>query len=662
MFTKLRPYRVEDVVESSFLSSDSKKNQEFCVEDLVRSGLDPDDMMVAAPENLKLPSFALAGYHIPYWDLDGRVITRAGSNYNTMWRTRYKLPEFSKDARYLQPTKERLASFGLPSFLPYLLPYPKEYDDEPFFYIVEGEKKTASVIRHFQVPALGICGCKMWGNPSGTGGIHPWIVEYLKSHRAAKIRIIPDADVLRYDMCQTYGTFADALTRAGYEVELLHPTDKIDDIIVRLREGDKFRRDYLEGVERIKSSELVQTPASLAKHFNLAFRASDKGVITVHQHTSNVMKLMEEHHAFPKFWRNLDTNRVMVGEELATPDLTEMEIANHFQHNFGFDKVNSRIVYQCIQAISKKNQRSPFLDTIKGLTWDGTARLGSWLQRLWGVEDSDYVREVGIKWLVSSCARMDKPGSKVDWMLIVIGPQGTGKTSLPGLIYKGNSLTLYGEQNDKDLHMLLHSALVVGFDELDSFNRKEASTLKAMITRNEDAFRPPYGASVEVFPRRFTLYGCGNRHEFLQHDPSGYRRYAVIGVHQLLDFKGLETERSQLWAEAWHRYQHDGLNWWEIGEASREAEGYVVPNLLEEQIGNWIIMQIRSKQSTMVKDGVLQFTMSQLLAGIGENNSKNAGLTREVAAILRGMGAEQKMARVGRITARLYSLPITSQP
>jgi predicted P-loop ATPase len=152
---------------------------------------------------------------------------------------------------------------------------------------------------------------------------------------------------------------------------------------------------------------------------------------------------------------------------------------------------------------------------------------------------------------------MDKPGSKVDWMFIVVGPQGTGKTSMPGILFPGNYQPLFGDHSDKDLSMILHSHLCIGFDELDSFGRREASTLKAMITVTQDAFRPPYGTTIETHKRRFVLYGCGNRYEFLQHDPSGYRRYAVVEISRILDFRGLEAVRGQLWSEAWSRYNAD---------------------------------------------------------------------------------------------------------
>lgn len=653
-------FKVGQVVESEFITVKSTENKKFAEEDLAKSGLSMEDMGVEAPAMLRLPEKATAGYVIPYFNLDGMPITDEKGNL-LMYRTRLKYAEFSKENRYTQPSGEQLSRYGLPTVLPYLHPLSFTLESDHVI-CAEGEKKTGSILKFLGIPAFGIGGCQMWRHPDGSGRVHPWISGFLNKRGISKITIVPDGDVFRYDICNAYGTFARALENEGYGVSICNVPGKIDDLLVEWQAEARERFDLLG---RININDLVQSPNSLIKKYGLAFRVDSKDRPVVHQHTSNVMKLMEEHNAFPRIWRNLDNNRVMVGEEPAQPDYTEMRIANYFQHNLGFDKITHKLVYSCIQALSKQNARSPMLDYIRAQTWDGVGRLENWMADLWGVQLSPYVREVSAKWLISACARMDKPGTKIDWMLIVVGPQKTGKTSMPGLLYKGNNLTLYGDHNDKDLHMLLHSSLCVGFDELDSFGKKESSNLKAMITRNEDAFRPPYGASVEIFPRRFTLYGCGNRHEFLQSDPSGYRRYAVVEVKTLLDFARLEQNRDQLWAEAWYRYQQGKDKYWEVENASEEAEKYTIPNVLEGQIQGWIEAQKMNKSATNVKDGVLYFNMQILLSGIGmENSYMNPFVSRDVAAILRKLGAVQENKRKspapGVPSGRYYAIPIDS--
>lgn len=640
------------VVETQFFQSTSRANEEFAISDLSRSGLTMDDLEAYTHPMLPLKEGAQAGYVIPYYGLTGRPLVD-DKGFILMHRTRMKYPEFSKEQRYTQPSAEQLAKYGLPSYVPYIHPLTLKLEGDTLV-CCEGEKKTVSVLKYLRMPAFGIGGCQMWRDPSGRGGVHPWITGLAESRGIKKILIVPDADLFRYDICGAYGTFAHALRNAGYSVTIINPPGKIDDLITT---WGTSAADSFKDIPAVSLEELVQSPASLAKRFNLAIKQDSKGGVTVLQHTANIMKLMEEYEAFPKIWRDLDTNRVMVGEDMAQPELTEMIIANHFQHNLGFDKVTHKIINSCVQAMARKNSRSPFLEYIKSLEWDGTERLDTWMIRCWGTEDTPLIREVSSKWLISSVARMEKPGTKVDWILIVIGPQGTGKTTMPSIFYKGLNRTLYGDHDHKDLHMLLHSGLCVGFDELDSFGKKESSNLKAMITTNEDAFRPPYGASVEIFPRRFTLYGCGNRYEFLQHDPSGYRRYPVVEVTRLLDFRALELERDQLWAEAYHRYQTAGIRFWEVEGASENAQKYVIDNPLEQRIREIVEQWKKERPTGMVIGTKLYITLLDIQIKMGIDPARgNSNQNREMGAILRSFLGAPSSAIAGPKGKQRYYL------
>lgn len=644
---KFRPYKIPLPQKNPLFEPDNTPNKNFMDQDLERSGLVEEDLWSYSTPLLSRTG-SRAAYGIPYFDPQGKCLTDANL-YPIMYRSRFLYPPFSKERRYDQPTKEQLDKYGLSANVPYIHPDTVKIPGD-VMVCCEGEKKTASVIKHLDLPAFGIGGCQNWRAPGGTGEPHPWILQLIRQ-RGSKVIIIPDGDIYRYDICNSYGTYAQALINCGITVEIVNPGGKIDDLIV---EWGPDAKEKFAALPRIAPDSLVQSPASLAKKYSLAFKVVNDTVI-VHQHTSNVMKLMEEHSAFPKVWRNLDSNRVMLGDDSATPDLTEMQIANYFQHNLGFDKITHRVVYSCIQALSKQNAKSPMLEYVRGQVWDGVPRLDSWLIRHWGIEDSDYTREVAAKWLISSCARMDKPGTKIDWMFIVVGPQATGKTSMPGIIFKGLNITLYGDHNDKDLHMLLHSSLCVGFDELDSFNKKESSNLKAMITRNEDAFRPPYGASVEIFPRRFALYGCGNRYEFLQHDPSGYRRYAIVEAPRLLDFAGLEGERDQLWAEAWYRYKQGNVRFWEVDGAAKRAEDYVIANPIAEELQRIVESWKETRPESISYDGKLHFTLSQVIVAMGmDPKGANSSFTREMSAVLGGLYGKSRLMRTKRGAGKYF--------
>lgn len=632
-----RPFKIPAAQETQFFKVDDSKNRAFLEEDLAKSGLEFKDLQAFTSPMLRHEG-AEATYAIPYCYSDGTWILDP-EGIPAMYRLRLKYPEFSRESRYTQPSKEQLAKLGVPPYVPYIHPLTLLIPGEELI-CAEGEKKTVSILKFLNLPAFGIGGCQLWRHPDGSGNIHPWIRELLDKRNCNRITIIPDGDIRRYDICTAYGNFARALENEGVTVKILDPGGKIDDLIVQ---WGKDASERWSAIPSLGIDNLVQSPSALIKKFGLAFKTDSKDRPIVYQHTANIMKLMEEHDAFPRVWRNQDNNKIMVGEDAAQPDLTEVDIANYFQYNLGFDKVTHRTIFSCVQALGKRNARSPFLEWVRSLQWDGRPRLENWLQDCWGVGDNPFVREVGSKWLISACARLAKPGTKIDWMLIVVGPQKTGKTSMPSILFKNSNLTLYGEHNDKDLHMLLHSALCIGFDELDSFNRKESSNLKAMVTRNEDSFRPPYGASVEVFPRRFTLYGCGNRHDFLQHDPTGYRRYAVIEVARLLDFQQLERSRDQLWAEAWNTYSRGGSIYWEVEGASEHAQDFVIAAPLEDKIDEFLYRRLTDKVSPgHGQTGKVYFKITELMAHLGmENEITNSNRIKDIAALLHAKQVEK---------------------
>ena len=78
-----------------------------------------------------------------------------------------------------------------------------------------------------------------------------------------------------------------------------------------------------------------------------------------------------------------------------------------------------------------KETRHPIREYLNSLPkWDGVERLDRILIDYLGAEDSEYVRAVTRKTLVAAVARVMEPGIKFDYMLVLNGPQGIGKSTL----------------------------------------------------------------------------------------------------------------------------------------------------------------------------------------------------------------------------------------
>ena len=94
----------------------------------------------------------------------------------------------------------------------------------------------------------------------------------------------------------------------------------------------------------------------------------------------------------------------------------------------------------------------------------------SWLQTYLHVEESEYVRAVGPRFLISAVARIYRPGCKVDHVLVLEGPQGRLKSeALRTLAVKDGWFTdRLSHVGGKDAAMEIAGLWFIEFAELDA--------------------------------------------------------------------------------------------------------------------------------------------------------------------------------------------------
>jgi hypothetical protein len=116
-----------------------------------------------------------------------------------------------------------------------------------------------------------------------------------------------------------------------------------------------------------------------------------------------------------------------------------------------------------------------------------------------------------------------------------------------------------------------------------------------------------------------------------------------VEAAQLLNFAGLEAERDQLWAEAWHLYSQGGVKYWEVEGASKEAEKYVVESQHESAISDLVEKWIKQRPEGLVYNGRLMFTFQDILVGLNLDPMKgNTTLNRELYGVLAGLYGRPK--------------------
>lgn len=265
-------------------------------------------------------------------------------------------------------------------------------------------------------------------------------------------------------------------------------------------------------------------------------------------------------------WRKYDSKN---------PYLTDRDDANLRFRLEDIYKISGRLnTFDAMQIIMEENSFHPVKDYLFPLSWDGKQRLETLLIDYLGAEDTPYTRAVTRKSFIAGVARIFNPGCKFDYVLVIIGKQGTGKSTLIKKLGQSWYSDSFSGFQGKEAYEQIQSVWILEMAELAGLNKAEMDQIKHYISKQEDRFRVAYGKRTENFPRQCIFIGTTNSSDFLK-DPTGNRRFWPVqtGLRAPAKdlFNGLTQELiNQLWAEAVYLY-NDGEDLFLDHELEQEA-------------------------------------------------------------------------------------------
>lgn len=214
-----------------------------------------------------------------------------------------------------------------------------------------------------------------------------------------------------------------------------------------------------------------------------------------------------------------------------------------------------------------KNEISyhPIKEKIESIEWDGVNRIDRFLIDIMHCDDDEYSKQVSRMIFYGGISRIYNPGCKFDYMTILVGEQGTCKSTIVDWLNIGcNSNKEIMSIDGKDGAEILRYGWICEFSELLAMiKNRMVEPMKAYVSRQVDTYRSAYAQNWTDMPRHCIFIGTTNSFNFLI-DLTGNRRFLPIEVKSSrgeLYEKEAEVKEyiRQCWAEAKALYDNDDI-------------------------------------------------------------------------------------------------------
>ncbi|MBP3907241.1 MAG: hypothetical protein J6D12_09050 [Peptostreptococcaceae bacterium] len=337
------------------------------------------------------------------------------------------------------------------------------------------------------------------------------------------------------------------------------------------------------------------------------YKPSNKNIVLILENDKNLKN---------KIAYNLFSNRTMIRGDLPWRKVVDKEQGDIWQDSddanlrmymeVAYNIVSPYKIYDGIAIVEKRNQYHPIRDYLNSLHWDKVHRIDNLMIDYLGADSCAYTKAITRKMLVAAVARVFNPGIKFDYMMVLVGKQGIGKSYLISLLGKNWYSDSINTVQGKEAYEQLQNAWILEMAELSATKKAESEAVKHFISKTEDSYRQAYGRRVETFKRQCVFFGTTNESEFLK-DRTGNRRYwpLVVGKNKPKKdlFKDLDTyELNQIWAEAMHFYKNNEKLILEdevLKEATLRQEKHLESNSKEGMIKEFLNMKLPTNWDAM---------------------------------------------------------------
>ncbi len=291
---------------------------------------------------------------------------------------------------------------------------------------------------------------------------------------------------------------------------------------------------------------------------------TDKGA--VRQCIRNVVTVLDQDPKFKGAIRhNMMTDRNDIVRSLGwyreTPVLTDSDIDHimlYLEENYSL--TTEKKIKSAINVVAMKNKYHPIREKLDSLKWDGKERIREVLHHFLGADQNDYVYEAMKVFLLGAISRVFKPGTKFEYMLILVGGQGAGKSTFFRFLSLDDAWFTddLKKLDDENVFRKMQGHMIIELSEMiATASARSIEDIKSFISRQSDIYKVPYETQPKDRPRQCVFGGTSNAMDTLPLDRTGNRRFMPVMVypdraecHILDDEEASRTYVEQVWAEA----------------------------------------------------------------------------------------------------------------
>lgn len=273
-------------------------------------------------------------------------------------------------------------------------------------------------------------------------------------------------------------------------------------------------------------------------------------------------------------------------------DRDDSRVTLYMQEMVGMRTISSNLVNEAVKIVADERTRHCIKDWLYPVKFDGKSRIDYAFETYWNADvvtqPIDHVRAASANFFKGMIARIEKPGCKLDNMVVFEGGTGHRKSTALEVVGGDWYASARGSAQEKDFLQSLPGKMIMEIAEMHTFSRAEIACVKGLMSTRIDRYRPSYGRSARDYPRQSIFAGTTNKYDWGD-DETGLRRFWPIRCGKI-DIESLRVDRNQLFAEALVRVK-SGESWWEMPDstltvqAERQIEHPWMPKV-EEWLSN----------------------------------------------------------------------------